>query len=338
MWMLESAFYLAIAHIAGDNIAVVPDMAAVLGCDIYVTVILAYIVLGSIIAGILAWIGISTGYELNKVVSNLFGLRGKQFLALITLFVCIPASSLTGGYFTGSLIHNIFGLPIYIAIPFCLFIFSLFSTGFGENFLKLTNYLGLLIIPMVLLLLLLNENTFRPFVYTFNHIDWVLVIALVGYNIGGMRSLLVVETSACLLKKGNKAIYLSVLAKLLEGLFTLSLAYLTMITNTDGPLALLGTAQKTFSLTGSYMFAIILLCIFINTMAPAMMVNAKQISILTKLPFETSLFLAVGLVWLLSFIYYYNLLLMISMGTISLIVLMIFTVYNLHKQRTNKQK
>lgn len=338
MWMLKSAFYLAVVHIAGDNIAVVPDMAAELGYQIFITVILAYIVLGAGITGILAWIGVTTGYELNKVVSNLFGCLGKKCLALITLMVCIPASSLTGGYFTGTIIQTMFGIPNYIAIPLFLFIVSLLAIGIGNEFLKLSNYLGLLLIPMICMLFLLSDISLKPFIFAYDSIDWVLVLALAGYNIGGMHSLLVVETSAFLLKKGHKTIYLSIFSKVVEGIVTLSLAYLIIITDTCGPLALLSTASKTFSTLGSYLVSIVMLCIFLNTMAPAMMVNAKQLSILTKIPLLPSLFLAGILVWFLSFFYYHNLLLMISIGTVGLIIFIIFTVYNLHKHRVIKQK
>jgi hypothetical protein len=153
-----------------------------------------------------------------------------------------------------------------------------------------------------------------------------------------MRSLLVVETSTRFMKKEKKAIYLSIVAKLLEGCFTLSLAYLTIMTSISGPLTLLNIAEKTFLPAGYYIFALILFCIFVYTMAPAMMVNAKQLSILTGFTLVPSLFFAGVLVWLLSFICYYNLLLLISIGTLSLILFIIFTVYNLHKHRLNKQK
>lgn len=336
MWMLKSAVYLAVVHIAGDNIAVVPDMAAELGYQIIITVILAYIVLGAGIAGILAWIGVTTGYELNRVVTNLFGCRGKKYLAFITLMVCIPASALTGGYFTGAIIQTMFDVPNYISIPLFLLIVSLLAVGIGNELLKLSNYLGLLLIPMICILFLLSDIPFKPLIFTYDSIDWVLVLALAGYNIGGMHSLLVVETSACLLKKRHKTIYLSIFSKVIEGLVTLSLAYLVIITDTCGPLALLSTANKIFAAPLSYLVSIIMLCIFLNTMAPAMVVNAKQLRILTKLPVVSSLFLSGILVWALSFFHYHKLLLMISIGTVGLIIFIIFTVHNLHKHRVIK--
>lgn len=336
MRTIEAVMYLAILHIAGDNIAIVPDITLARGSNIYLEIILAYLVFGSMITGVLAWIGMITGQELNRVAGILFGCKGKHRLALITLIVCIPASALTGGYFSGVLIHTVSGLSIYWAVTLSLVIYSLLAAGIGNDLLKISNYIAFLLIPLVILLFWVNEYSLQPIAYSVDQTDWVLIFALAGYNIGGMRSLLVVETSAYLLHKGYKTIWMSIGAKVSEGIFTLGLSYLILSTGTQGPFALLRAGINQFSSSTAIVFAVVLFCVFINTMAPAMMVNAKQISILTKLSFVTSLCIATAIVWLLSFIYYYNLLVIISIGTIALMIFLIFTAYRLHKHREIK--
>lgn len=336
MQMIKAAFYLSLLHIAGDNIAVVPDMTLIAGSSMYITVILAYLVFGAMLTGILAWIGVTTGQELNKVVTDCFGSNGKKYWALTTLMVCIPASSLTGGYFTGIIIHTSFGISVYYAIPVCIIIYSLLTSDLGAEFLKISNSISFLFIPMIILLFYMNVHEYFIPDFSADNIDWVSVFALAGYNIGGMRSLLVVETSTYLFNKGYNGVYLSLAAKILEGVFTLSIVYLIISAGGCGPFVLLNAAMNIFSGNVSFIFSIILFCIFTNTMAPAMMVNAKQISILTNLPFNASLLIAGIAVCFFSFIHYYSLLIVICLGTIALIIFIIFTVLQLHKPGVNK--
>lgn len=329
MWMLLPAVYLAIAHIAGDNVAVVPDMAAALGEDIYVTTIFAYIVIGSVVTGLSAWIGVTTGQELVAVVKRLFGCTGKRILALITLAVCIPASSITGGFYAGWVISMLTGLPVPAAIPVCVLIFSLLAAGYGQELLKVSNYVALLLIPIIIIIFFNHE--FTPVTMKWNNINWMLVSALVGYNAGGMRPALIVETAAYLSRKGYKAVLLVVLAKLVEGMFTLAMAHSVVLASVHGPLALTRVVDKMFGAGVVNLFSLILFCTFMNTMAPAMKVNARQISILTGLSFWPSLVVAALTVCIGSFMDYTVILSVMSGTGVIIAAFIVYTAYFLHK-------
>lgn len=336
MWMLLPAISLAIVQIAGDNVAVVPDMASVIGTDIYSTIIVAYVLLGSLITGISAWIGVQTGQELIIVVKKYFGSAGKNTLAAIILATCIPASAITGCYFAGWVLHLLTGIPHIAAGPICLLFFSLIAAGYGFEFLKLSNYLALFLLPIVGILFFQQEITTAQRLFDVEAINWPLVFALIGYNSGGMRSILVVEAAAILSKKGEKAVYLAVLSKIVEGLFTIGVAHLVVFAGAAGPLALSQVVQKSLGTIGFYLFNIILLCTFMNTMVPAMIVNARQISLMANLPTRPSLGLSIVAVFLISLVNFHTLLLVMSWAGLITIGFLVYTAWFLHKRRTNK--
>lgn len=331
MWMLLPALCIAVAHIAGDNIAVVPDMAVLTGPDIYLTTIVAYMLFGLIIAGLSAWIGVKSGHELLVVVKRLFGCNGKKILALTILAVCVPASALTGGYYCGLALYKISGLPVVLGAPLCLLIFSVLAAGYGQEFLKISNYISLLLVPIILVMIFVSNLNIAANISTAGKVDWLLVCALIGYNVGGMRPVLVVETASYLAQKGHKAIFLVVLAKFFEGLFTLLVAYLVLSSQTQGPLALSNVFANIFGGKAVYMFDIILFCTFMNSMAPAMMVNAKQVSILTGFSFWPALLTSMLLVYFGTFIDFATIIKIMSFTGLSMAVFITYTAYFLHK-------
>lgn len=332
MWLLLPAVYLAIAHIAGDNVAVVPDLAALSGTKIYITTLLAYMIFGSIIAGLLAWIGIKTGQELLVVVNRLFGCSGKKILAMAILGVCLPASALTGGYYSGWVFSQITGLPLAIGIPFSLALACILAIGHGNELLKLSNYCGFLLVPLIIFTIISYEIEYLPSIQLGGSIDWVFVFALVGYNVGGMRPVLVVETAAHLSQKGWQAIYLIIIAKLLEGILTIVVAHLVILTGAQGPLALAGVFKKVWSIDLAFIFNLVLFCTFLNTMAPAMMVNAKQLSCLSGLNFRQAIILSAVIVCILSFTDFNIIIRILSCTGIIMAGFIIYTAYFLHKK------
>jgi len=248
MWVILPAVSLAIVHIAGDNLAVVPDMAAILGSSIYITTVVAYLVFGVLITGISAWIGVKTGQELIVVVRRVFGSRGKKLMALAIIAVCIPASALTGGYFSGWIINAASGIPHAYSSLLCITFFAVLATGGGNEFLRLSNYFSLLLIPALTLLAASFAFPTQPVapVLDIGDVNWSLVLALIGYNAGGMRPALVVEAAAYLTRRKNKAIILAVVAKLVEGVITLIVAHIVIVAGTEGPMALSGAVANRF--------------------------------------------------------------------------------------------
>ncbi|HWR45360.1 hypothetical protein [Sporomusa sp.] len=342
MGVILPALSLAIVHIAGDNVAVVPAMASLLGNGIYATVFLAYMIFGSVVAGMSAWIGVKSGRELTAVVKRLFGIRGKRVLALAVLAVSLPASALTGGYFAGQLMENLTGMPYMVAVPLCIASCSLLAAGYGRELLRISNYLALLFIPAtgVMLAMLLDTIQIMPLenLISLDHISWPLVLALIGYNACGMRSALVVEAGTYFAAKDYTGVYLAVLAKFFEGFFTLLLAHLALVGGTSGLMPLPAVADKVFGPWLAIGFNSILLCIFINTMVPAMLVNAKQLSVLTRLNLWPALALSGLLIWVGSFISL-DLMLMLMSGTgLVMIVFICYIAYSLHKQGANKSQ
>jgi hypothetical protein len=189
-----------------------------------------------------------------------------------------------------------------------------------------------------MLTLLFDANTpfTLPNLVTLDYISWPLVVALIGYNAGGMRSILIVETGTYFSKKNNTGIYLAILAKIFEGLFTLLLAHIALLGGGYGFLPLSTISNQVFGYWLTLGFDGILVCILLNTMVPAMRVNAKQLSILTRLHFKAALAIAGVLVWAGSHI---NLDLMLKiMGATGLIMITFIAVvaYHLHKQGTKK--
>lgn len=331
MWMLLPALCIAIAHIAGDNVAVVPDMAAISGTGIYLTTIFAYMIFGSLIAGLAAWIGVKTGYELLAVVNRLFGCHGKKILAAMILAVCIPASALTGGYYGSWVIYKLSGLPSIIGMPLCLALFCMLAAGYGCEVLKLSNYVSLLLVPLIFAMVISSNISFPPSVGLSGNVDWLLVCALVGYNVGGMRPVLVVETAAYLAQKGYKAIFLVILAKLFEGALTLLVAHLVLVAQTHGPLALSEVCAGVLGNKLVYIFDVVLFCTFLNTMAPAMMVNAKQVSILTGVSFWPALIISAALVYCGTLADFSTIITAMSYTGSVMAIYIVYTAYFLHK-------
>ena len=339
MWLLLPVLCLAIVHISGNNVAVIPDMAGSLGHGSYISTILAYILLGMVIAAITAWIGVKTGQDLVVVAKCIYGTKGKKLLALTLLSISIPASALTGGYYAGEIVHLLMGIPQGVANFICLALFSLLAAGYGysHELLKISNYIGLLLIPILIYLFFIQDLQFSSIVLAWDQVNWLLVLALTGYNVGGMWSAFVVETAAYLSQQGNKAIVLVILAKLVEGIFTLYVVYLVLSTGAHGPLAVTEVVGKVGGKTILYIFNIVLFCTFANTMAPAMLVNARQVSSLTGLSFWPALVLAASIVYMVSFVSFSLILSIMGYTALLMILFITYTAYFLHKYGMNQQ-
>ncbi len=163
------------------------------------------------------------------------------------------------------------------------------------------------------------------------NIDWMLTFALLAYNVGGMRTVLMVEAGAFLHKKGTQVIHLTVIAKILEGVFTLLMIQSVVNGGAKAPMAMAGVFQQTFGNVGMYLFHIAVLCTFTNTMAPAMMVNARQLASYTGLSFWPSLIIAGCLIFIISFLDVTYILRFMSIVGATLMYLVFFLALRLHK-------
>lgn len=332
MWIFLPAFYLAVAHIAGDNVALVPDLAAFLPREVFIATVVVYILLGTGMTGMAGWIGVQGRQELTVLAGSMSRSWGKKLLAVTVLSVCLPASALTGGYYTGYILERLFSIPHFWTAPFCLLLFSLLAAGRGRDIVKFSNYLALMLIPLVFYLLVSTKPEWSLSWPQWQDISWITLSILIGYNIGGMRSILTVEAAAHLAGKGYKTILLVILAKLLEGMFTLLVAELIVGTAATGPLALSGLAGRFFSEPLWWLFHLALFCTFLNTMAPAMLVNARQVSVLTGYSFWRSLTIAYGLVSLGSYLPFTVMLSIISIAGLSMVLFLLYSVYFLYRQ------
>ncbi len=251
MWIILPALSLAIVHIAGDNAGVVPDAASRTGTGIFITIILAYFVFGAGLTGLAAWIGVRTGNELAVVVRRLFGTRVKRLFAVITMGISVPASALTGGYFAALLVCDLSGLPLEVAAPLCLVLFTVIAAGFMTEVLIFANYCALLLVPAIVVLFFSSGGTGpSPLPLPQAEPDWPLVMALFGYNAGGMRPALAAETASCLARRGTRAVWLTVAAKLVEGALTIVMAYIVIAAGSVGPMALTAAAANVFGPIG----------------------------------------------------------------------------------------
>lgn len=317
--------------------ALIPDLADTLTNDSYISTVIAYLILGIIIAAITAWIGVRAGQDLVVVAKSLYGTSGKKVLALILLSISIPASALTGSYYAGEIIHLLIGLPQSVAAFVSLALFSLLAAGYSYELLKISNYVALLLIPIFIFLLFLHDLQLYLVVLKWDQVNWFLVLGLTGYNAGGMWSALIVEMAAYLSQKGSRTIVLIILAKFVEGIFTLCIVLLVLSTGTHGPLALAVVVSKIGGDAMIYIFNIVLFCIFANTMAPAMLVNARQVSSLTTLSFWPAMLLAASIVYGVSFLGFSLILSLMGYMTLLMILFIIYTAFLLHKHGINKQ-
>ena len=338
MWILLPALSLAIVHIAGDNAGVVPDEASRAGAGIFVTIILAYSVFGAGLTGLAAWIGVRTGVELAVVVRRLFGTRVKRLFAVITLGISVPASALTGGYFAALLVRDLTGLPQAAAVPLCLALFTLMAAGYLAELLIIANYCSLLLVPAIVIMLVLSGGGGPlPQPLPPAEIDWPLVMALFGYNAGGMRPALAAETAACLARRGGRAVWLTVAAKFVEGVLTVALAYIVLAAGTTGPMALTAAAASVFGPTGGAIFAGVLFCTFATTMVPAMVVNGRHVACCTSMASWKAVTVAGGAVYLATFLPYDTVLRIMAWTAAATTVFIGYTAYAVHKNGGNQQ-
>lgn len=334
MGFVIPAFYLALLHIAGDNLAVVPDLAAQHGGEMFIITIIAYLLIGSIVTGLLAWIGVYTGKDLISIVNKIGGCKGKKLCALITLMVCLPASSVTGGYYGGFLLSTLTGIEYPFASFICIIIYSLLALGYFPEILKISNMVSLILIPLVIIgTCLLSFENLSTLHINGSNIDWLMVFALAAYNSGGMRSLLVVEAAAVLSKRGCKVIYFSILGKIVEGVFTLLIVHCILLFSANTPVALAEVFGYSYGIYGKLFFYIAVLCTFTNTMVPAMVVNAKQINILFKTQFWIAMMIAIIIIYLTTFISLSCIMRFLSMAGIIMIVHTCFMAVILLKKR-----
>ena len=335
MWMLVPAISLAIVQIAGDNVAVVPDIALVIGDGIYSTVIVAYILLGTIVTGLSAWIGVRTGLNLVQVVKKMSGSHGKVMLSFIVLAVSLPASAITGGYFAGLVLQKLTGMPQAISAACCLMVFAWLATESGRDWLQLSNYCSLLLVPMLLLMFWHNGFSSSAILSPVESISWPLIFALIGYHAGGIRLVLIVDSFSRFANHGEIDSVPTLRASVLEGLITIGLAQMVVGSGLYGPLTLSQIADASWGQTGEYLFNIILLCTFINTMAPAMMVNAKQISVISRLPLLPATAAAVIIIYLLSLVSLCTLLAIMSVTGLLTVLFLLCVTWMIHQGQVN---
>lgn len=337
MWMLLPVFCLAIVHISGINVALIPDMSGVLGNDRYITNIIIYIIVGGSIAAIAAWIGVTSGLDLVGTTKKIYGPQGKKILAISLLATSIPASALTGGYYAGSIAQLLLGIPYWVSALVCLLLFSLFAVQFNHELLKLSNYIALLLIPIFIFMIFSYNIQYLSFSLSWSHINWLLVLGLIGYNVGGMWLAFLVETATYLTQQGSRGIIVVVLAKLVEGIFTFGVAYLVLSVGIQGPIAIVALVSTKSGVIFTNLFYVVLLCTFCNVMAPAMLVNARQVSSLTGVSFWPGVIIATTIVYGVSFLEISMILSIMGYTSIIMILFIIYTAYFLHKYGINQK-
>jgi hypothetical protein len=331
MWIILSAVYLSILNIAGDNIGLVPDMAGELKSQMYTVTLFAYLFIGPVIGALTAWIGVKGGQDIVQLTGRLYGPAGKVILAYVILGVCIPASALTGGYYAGHLLHNITGLPVAISMLLSVALFCFVSAGKGMELLNLSNYLALLFIPLILIIACMNGIEFPTANLSVKGLNWLLVFALVGYNVQGMSAVLIIETGACLAGQGYKGIGFIALAKTLEAALTLLMVALVLRFQAAGPVALAAVMHKAGGEAVAVVFNIVAFSTLFSNMVPAMRVNVQQISLISGLPFWSSNMAAGTLVAGMSFMPLQPTVTVMGYTSLLMLGYIFYTAYFLHK-------
>ncbi|MBU2700896.1 hypothetical protein Ga0466249_002007 [Sporomusaceae bacterium BoRhaA] len=331
MWMLLPALLLASMNIAGNNLALVPDMIILYGAPVFTTLVVAYLLISSMITALSAWMGMTAKEELFVIIKQLFAFAGKRWLALAMLAISLPASALTGCVFSGSIVYTVFGIPSEWAMLFSLLFFWLSSLSLHNWILAIAKYLTVCSIPLFFIVGMMQlSQTFWQQTLLWGPVNWTLVFAFVGYNTGGIRPALMVEASACLSKKGYQVIGAAVLSKLIEGCFTFLMALVVYSADIMGPNSLLGLAEKISGPLGRTIFAFFLYGLFLNTMAPAMKVNIKEVGTLLGISNGWSTLITLFGIYSISQCSIYTILQGMSVSGLLMIVLNIYTAYRLY--------
>jgi hypothetical protein len=335
MWIFLPALLLASMNIAGNNLALVPDMTVLFGNPLFTTLAVSYIIISSMITALSAWMGLMGKEELFVIVKRLFDFNGKRWLALAMLAISLPASALTGCVFSGWIVHTMVGIDIEWAMLISLLIFWLASLSLHNWLLTSARYLAVLCIPVFLITGVIQLHDFPLQRIPWGPVDWTLTLALVGYNTGGIRPALMVEAAASLAKRGYQVIGAAILSKLLEGLFTFIMAVMVYSSGISGPNSLLRLMEMLVGPVGMTLFALLLYGLFLNTMAPAMKVNIKQLSTLLGLSKCWSTLITLLLIYSISQCSLYTILQGMSVSGLLMIGLNVYIAYCLYI-RTNQ--
>lgn len=324
MYFLLQTLSLAFINMAGDNIGLVPDAGTWVSSKMYGITLAAYFILGPILGGIAAWLGAKSGADIISLTNKLYGKCGRRILAYIVLGVCIPASSITGGYYAGHILAQITGLPIAVAALISIILFSVTAIGYGFEVLRISNYIAVLLMP-ILLYIVLGEGVDIPLNTLFSiPDDWLLVMALVGYNVQGMSAVLIIETGSCLASPKITAVTLIVMAKIIEAFFTVVILDLVIRLGGNGPFALGTVVVKSGGELLGAIFYVVSFCTLYSTMAPAMLVNVRQFQYITKSSILISTCLIGGIVYGLTYI---SIPILISFMGYASILMILFTAY-----------
>jgi hypothetical protein len=296
-WMLLTTIFLAIANTAGDNVAVVPALAVILRQDIFPIIWVSYFGVGACLAGISAWIGAvtrdesSVGWNIEK--------HSRHWITWAVLCVCLPASALTGGIFSGALIAGVLHIPQTYGALLGLTVYTIFVLCRDKRQIIWTNIVSFICVP-VLLYSCLGDSHTTATVYQASILQqddkWAVIWALVGYNAGGLRPLLLAETGNYLGCRWTSVI-VAVAAKWLEGLVTMVFAYAVVKTGVTGMLPLGQILEIEWGWLGRYFFTIGFIGLCFSCMVPAMAVNAYCIKELTGGGYICALFEALIIVF-----------------------------------------
>jgi hypothetical protein len=314
---------LTIANIAGDNVAVVPVLAAELGYNIYKVVVIAYFGIGAILAGITAWIGAVTQDELPQTIEWVVGTHAKDLLGWSTLAVCLPASALTGGVFSGAILAEAFGIPYAQGALICLMVYTYMVLYRNKKLMVWINGFTLLLVAILVYVCMPSNlmTGLSKHTLLLGDSNWTVIWALVGYNSGGLRPVLLAETGTRLSCRWT-AVGIAVAAKWLEGMVTLIFAYAVIETGASGILPLGQIFAKQWGTPGHLLFIIGCLTIFFSCMVPAMVVNTHQIKGLTGMSCTYALLWAFILVVSIMFLGMENLLIILSVAGVGAALLL----------------
>lgn len=328
--MVLTALMLAFTQMGGHSGAVVPAMAAIMGSEIMGTVIMAYFMVGCTVAGLCTWIGVKTGQELIPAAVRLYGGQARVGLACLIALVTLPASAVTGYYWSGLIIHHLTGMAHPLSGLVCLMVFTALAGGRGQEWLKISNTLTLMAAPVLVFLCLYHHPTNQTAPSDWGSINWITVFALTAFHACGTRTLLAVETGAALQKKGREAIILALTAKCIEGVIAVGAVQVAVSANLTEGLALC-QAGAVWGAGGFAVMSLFLLSAFTNVMVPAMTVSGRQMTILFGMTSEAGLVTALVLVCALSLISMEVLWYLLSMAGLGSVLFITYTVWKLHK-------
>jgi len=289
------------SFMGGDNLIFVPDLAGRNGNSLFPQIMLAYLVTGSVVYGLAAWLGSYKGLPLDQLCKVYWGERGLRSQAVISLMVAIPACALTGGYFAGLLLEKLWGVEWSSGALLSLGLALGLACAGTNGCVKKTGIIfSLTVVAVIMVLAGVSAVSFhhQPVRGPFENLLWPTVAVMVAFNSGGIMPQLVTEVAARYYGDVKVAVTVAMGAKIIEGVLTGALAWSVVRQGAGGPAAVVELVQLMAGDRAGLIWGLLVYAALVVFLAPILAACAIQMGNLlgsnTLTGYSASLLLILG--------------------------------------------